>query len=179
MELTEKTLSSEAIYEGKILDLYKDKISLPNGDESTREYIKHRGAVALVAFDENGDVILVKQYRYPIHDTLLEIPAGKLEKGEEILSAAIRELEEETGYKAESLTYLGKMLPAVGYSNEVIHIYLAENLIKTNPHPDEDEFINTIKMPLCKMEEMIDKNEITDSKTVFALYKYKLHKRNG
>ncbi len=174
MDLTEKMLSSELIYNGKILDLYRDKIELPDKKCATREYIAHRGAAAIIAFDENNDFLLVKQYRYPLHKAILEIPAGKLEKGEDPYPAAIRELEEETGYKAGKLVSLGAMHPTVGYSSEIIYLYLAVDLVKTNPHPDNDEFIDLVRVSEDKLCDMIKNGEITDSKTIAAYCKYKL-----
>lgn len=173
MELTEKMLESKQLYKGRILDLYKDRVLLPNGYESSREYIKHRGAVAVIAFDEGGKLILEEQYRYPLHDTVLEIPAGKLEPNEDPTEAAFRELEEETGYKAKEMRLLGRMHPTVGYSNEVIYLYLARGLIKTDTHPDEDEFINLIRMDIDKVYELIRNDTLTDGKTLAAIMKYK------
>lgn len=171
MELFEKTLEVEQIFKGKIIDLTREKIELPNGNTSIREVIHHPGGVCVVPIDENGDVYFVKQFRYPFKSVLLEIPAGKLEKGEEHRVCGIRELKEEIGATAGKFEYLGCLYPTVAYDTEIIHMYLARDLSFGEQHLDEDEFINITKMPLEKAVQMVMANEIYDSKTQLALLK--------
>ena len=175
-ELFEKQLTSEQVYKGKILDLYLDTVELPNGHTSTREYIKHVGAACVVPVDENGNVIVEKQFRYPFGAVLTEIPAGKLDsKQEPHLQAALRELKEETGYEAEEMIYLGEYYPTCAYSDETIHMYLAKGLKKGEQHLDDDEFVDVEKVPLQTLIEQIMAGEIKDGKTQTALLKAYLY----
>ncbi len=171
MELNEKTLEVEQIFNGKIIDLTREKVELPNGNESIREVIHHPGGVCIVPIDENGDVYFVKQFRYPFKSVLMEIPAGKLEKGEDHRTCGIRELKEEIGAAAKRFEYLGCLYPTVAYDTEIIHMYLARELSFGKQDLDDDEFINITKMPLKKAIEMVMANEIPDSKTQLALLK--------
>lgn len=171
-DLTEKRIHTKEIYKGKIIDVYCDDILLPNGNKATREYIKHIGAACVVPLTENGEVLMVRQYRYPFEKVLLEVPAGKLdEKSEDPKAAALRELREETGASAEELTYLGAYYPTCAYSDEVIHIYLARNLSFGETHFDEDEFIEPERISLETLIEMVMRGEIPDGKTQTALLK--------
>ena len=175
-ELFEKQLTSEQVYKGKILDLYLDTVQLPNGHTSTREYIKHVGAACVVPVDENGNVIVEKQFRYPFNAVLTEIPAGKLDsKQEPHLQAALRELKEETGYEAEEMIYLGEYYPTCAYSDETIHMYLAKGLKKGEQHLDDDEFVDVEKVSLQTLIEQIMAGEIKDGKTQTALLKVYLY----
>ena len=174
MDLTERQLSRETIYEGKILHIYRDDVLLPNGRTSVREVADHPGGVAIVALDENDNVLTVKQYRYVFSRVLEEIPAGKLERGEDPREAAIRELKEETGAASAHMTDLGALLVSPGCYGEVLHLYLAEGLTFGAQHPDEDEFLDVVRMPFDRAVELCMTGELTDAKTVIALLKGKL-----
>lgn len=172
-KLREIKLESETIFNGKIVKLTKDKVKCPNGRESTREVINHCGAACVVAVN-NGKIIMEKQYRYPFDEVLIEVPAGKLDKGEEIKECARRELEEETGYHANKLTYMGVFYPTVAYSNEAIHMFIAEDLVKTKTNWDIDENIIIYEDTIEHLLEQIKNDEIKDGKTIAALLKYNL-----
>ena len=178
MVQNEKTLSSELLFEGKVVKLYKDEVELENGYKTGREWIKHPGGVCVVALDEEENVYFVEQFRYPFHTALMEIPAGKLEFGEDHRECGIRELKEEIGATAESFEYLGCLYPTVAYDTEIIHMYLARGLNFGEQHLDEGEFLNVTKIPLSKAFEMVMNNELKDSKTQLAILKaaYKLKK---
>ena len=159
------------IYEGKILGLSVYDITI-EGRKVKREMIEHRGAAAMLAFDENNKVILVKQHRYP-HGYVIEIPAGTLEKKEDPIKCAFRELEEETGYKAKKMTHLISYYPSIGYNTEIIHCFVASGLKKiANLKLDEDEILSVIKMDLKKIISMIKSGKIQDSKTICAVMTY-------
>lgn len=167
--LIEKTVSSEIGYKGNFLTLKKDIALLPNGHEASREYIVHPGASAIVALTDDGNLILEKQYRYPIKAVTLEIPAGKRDGDEDPLICAKREFAEETGYEASSWTKIGAIATTVGFSDEVIHLYLAKGLVEGSQHTDEDEFINLVKIPFDEAVSMIYRGEISDAKTICAI----------
>lgn len=169
--LIEKKVSSEYIFDGKLLQVYRDTISLPNGNEATREYIKHQGAVAVVPVTDDNEIIAVRQYRYPIGRVTIEIPAGKLDKGEEPLTAAKRELSEETGVESADIEYIGGLYPSVAYTDEIIHMYVAKNLKYGEMHTDEDEFLDVVKIKIDDFVDMVLKGEIMDSKTQAAVLK--------
>ena len=172
MEFTEKQVSSEEIYKGHIIDVYRDEVELPNGKLGVREYIRHVGAACVVPINEKGEVYMVRQFRYPFGRPLLEVPAGKLDgKNEDPAHAALRELSEETGVAAAELTYLGPFYPTCAYSDEVIHIYLAKGLTFAETHPDEDEFVETAVYPLKTLVDMVMRGEIEDGKTQVSLLK--------
>ena len=169
-DLVEKTCSSENIFDGTLLHVRRDIVRLPNGKRAVREWIHHPGAAAVLPVLLNGNVILVRQYRYPIEKVTLEIPAGKLDAaGEDPLRCARRELSEETGYTAEHYEKLTTIATTVGFSNEYIHLYLAQNLSAGSQHTDEDEFVHVIQMPLTQALELIKTGEIMDSKTIISL----------
>lgn len=169
-DLIEEKLSSEDIFDGVLLHVKRDYVKLPNGNRAVREWIKHQGASAVIPVLPNGNIILVRQYRYPIGKVTLEIPAGKLDNiNEDPLVCAKRELSEETGYSANKYTKLHKLATTVGFSNEWIHIYLAEDLIKGQQHTDDDEFINLVEMPLSEAVDLVIKGEIFDAKSVTAI----------
>ncbi len=169
MIFEEKQISSELIYEGKILNVRRDKVTAKKG-KATREIVEHNGAVAMVAITAEKKVLMVKQYRYACHDTVLEIPAGKIDKGEtDPLNAAIRELKEETGYTAEHIHYLGKINPSVGYSEEVIYLYAMTGLTAGEQDLDEDEALDVLEYPFDEAYHMAARGEIIDAKTVAAL----------
>ena len=169
MELNEKTLNKNTIFKGKILNLRSDTALLPNGTTAVREVIEHSGGVCVAAIDENDNVLMVKQFRMPFNKVLLEVPAGKLNKNEDIFEAAKREFNEETGYIANKLTYMGEFYPSVGFLTEKIHIYIGEDLVKECQHLDDDEFLNVEKYNIDTLYNMVLKNEIRDSKTVIAI----------
>lgn len=169
-DLIEKKISEEAIFDGTLLHVRRDMVRLPNGDEAVREWIRHPGASAVLPFFENGDVLLVRQYRYPIGEVTLEIPAGKLDApDEDPLACAQRELSEETGYRAAHYEKLTTIATTVGFSNERIHLYLAHELTAGKQHTDPDEFINVVRMPLDEAIAQVKKGEIVDAKSVVAL----------
>lgn len=171
MELWEKKISSKQIFDGKIVKLYVDNVLLPNGESATREIVRHPGAVCVIPVCENGDVIMVKQFRYPFGEVLLEVPAGKLESNEDHLEAVKRELEEESGVVAEKIEFLGTMYTTVAIFDEKIDMYLATGLTFKNAHPDEDEFLEVVKIPLSELVKMVMAGEIKDSKTQIAILK--------
>ncbi len=174
MELTETTLKEDYRFHGKIIHLKVDTVRLPSGNEATREVVEHNGGVCVLPITDAGEVILVRQFRYPYKEVLTEIPAGKLELGEDPFLAGKRELLEETGAVAENYTFLGKLYPTPGYCGEVIHMYMATGLSFGESCPDEDEFLNVIRMPLSEAVEKVLSGEIRDSKTQVALLKAKL-----
>ncbi len=168
----ETKISSEEKFEGKVLRVFRDEIALPNGKTSVREYAKHRGAVAVVALDNEDHVYLVRQYRYAIGRTTLEIPAGKLEESDtDPETAAKRELSEEIGAVAGKFSSLGVYLGSPAILTEKIYCYLAEDLTFGDTHPDEDENLMTVRMPLKDAIACIERDEWEDGKTVFALLK--------
>ena len=160
------------VYRGKIINVRRDEVVFPNGNESSREVVEHRGAVAVAAVDSEGYIYLVRQFRYAFGEELLEIPAGKLEEGEESahLEAAIRELREETGLKADEMDYLGVIYPSVGMLTERIYLYLARGLTQDEMDLDEDEFLNVERIPVGELEKMARRGEIRDAKTLCALF---------
>lgn len=171
MNFTEKTISTKEIYKGRIVHLVEDTVLLPNGKTSGRELVLHNGGVGVIAVDDDKNVLMVSQYRKPYDETVLEIPAGKLEKGENPLDAGLRELREETGYKAENCRFLGKCYPTPGYCSEIIHIYLADKLTFVGQKLDPGEFLEVQKIPLDTLVKMVMDNEITDAKTTIAILK--------
>ena len=168
MEFTEKTINSQLIFDGRVVKLYKDKIELPTGQESLREVVKHSGGVVIFARKEDK-VLLVKQFRYPMKEVLYELPAGKLEIGEDPFEAAKRELEEETGYCANKWTDLGYVYTSPGYSDEKLYLYMAEDLEFTHCHPDEGEILQALEYSYEDVLKMIANGEINDAKTLCAI----------
>lgn len=168
--LREERISGEDIYGGIFLKMKRDKISLPNGEEAVREYLTHPGAVAVVAILDDGRVLLERQYRYPIAKACIEIPAGKLEIGEDHLLCAKRELEEETGYTAKKWSYIRRIHPVISYSTELIDIYLAEDLVPGKSHLDDEEFLDVFAAPLEQLIGWVEDGEITDVKTTISTY---------
>ncbi len=168
----EITFDSELIYDGRIMQVYKDDVILENGKHAVREYVHHNGGASILAADEDDNVYLVTQFRYPYRREVWEIPAGKLEKGEDPLSCAVRELEEETGLKAEHFTLIAELYPTPAYTDERLYVYLATGLTATKSHLDEDEFLSVKKIPLRDALKMAEKGELHDGKTLVALYYY-------
>ncbi|EGQ1705397.1 NUDIX hydrolase [Staphylococcus pseudintermedius] len=175
MHFEEKTISKESIYKGKIIEVEKHKVSLPNNETAYREVVKHNGAVAICALTPDQQVILVKQYRKALEQELLEIPAGKLEPGEDRESAAMRELEEETGYKAKKLTLIGEVYGTPGFSNEKISVYFADNLVEGKVNLDEDEFVEKVLYSLDDVKKAVEARTIEDAKTFIAFQHLLLH----
>ena len=178
-DLIEESLSSKEIFKGVVTHLFVDKVRLSNGKTTTREYIRHNGAVAVVPIDSEGNVYLVEQYRYPLAEVLTEIPAGKLDNPDENpYDAAMRELREETGFVSKKVTYLGEFIGSPAIVGERIWLYLAEELEEGEQDLDSDEFLNVIKMPLETLVEKIMAGEISDGKTAYAALKVNMMK-NG
>ncbi|EOZ4064706.1 NUDIX hydrolase [Staphylococcus pseudintermedius] len=175
MHFEEKTISKESIYKGKFIEVEKHKVSLPNNETAYREVVKHNGAVAICALTPDQQVILVKQYRKALEQELLEIPAGKLEPGEDRESAAMRELEEETGYKAKKLTLIGEVYGTPGFSNEKISVYFADNLVEGKVNLDEDEFVEKVLYSLDDVKKAVEARTIEDAKTFIAFQHLLLH----
>ena len=174
MNLFEKKSSSKSVFEGKIFSVSVDDVELPNGKKSSREIVHVGKASCVLAQLPNGKFILERQYRSPYEKILLELPAGKCEKDEDHKVTAIRELEEETGFFAGTIKYLGKIYPSVGYCNEVIYLYYATDLTKTRETFDEDEAIELQEVTLDELENMILDGTIVDAKTLACILQYKL-----
>jgi len=167
--LDEKILSSEPVYLGKLVKLYVDTVQLPDGTQSTREIVRHPGAVAIVPLLASGEVVLVRQFRGAADRVLLEIPAGTLEPGEEPLAAAGRELQEEAGYRPGKLERLGGEYTAPGYTSEFIHLFLATDLVPSRLAQDADEFLEVVTLPLGEALRQVENGEIQDGKTIIGL----------
>lgn len=174
MDLIEKKISSEKIFDGRILHVRRDTVRLPNGEEASREVVDHPGGVCILALDDQNRALLVSQFRYPYEKVLREIPAGKLEYGEDPREAAIRELEEETGAVAGDFRSLGELYPSPGYCGEIIRMYLARDLTFGETHLDEDEFLDLERIPFDQLTEQVLSGEIKDAKTIAAVLKGKL-----
>ncbi|HHY90302.1 MAG TPA: NUDIX hydrolase [Clostridiales bacterium] len=170
----EKTIRTKKIYEGKIIHLRVDEVELPGGKSSTREIVEHPGAVAIVPVTEDGEIIMVRQFRKAADMFLLEIPAGKLDKNEDPLSCAKRELKEETGYEAQNIELLGSFYSSPGFSNELIHIYIATDLIPGEASPDENEYLSVEKYTIDQLLEMIRSGNLKDGKTIIGVMAAKL-----
>ncbi|MBO5929370.1 MAG: NUDIX hydrolase [Clostridia bacterium] len=166
MNLTETTTSTKNCFEGKILRVRVDTVRLPNGATATRDIVEHNGAVCVAALTESQELLFVRQYRHPFGKVLLELPAGKLDsKSENPLSAAVRELREETGATAADMRFLGELYPSPGYCDEIISLYLATGLSFGESDPDDDEFLEVERIPLKTAVQMVLENEIPDGKT--------------
>jgi ADP-ribose pyrophosphatase len=170
MDLTEHCINSEVIASGGMLTVKRDQVRLPNGHSSQREYVVHPGAVVVVPLLPNGHVVLEKQFRYPLHQVFIELPAGKIDAGEDILVTGQRELLEETGYSATDWVKLGHQHPCIGYSNEVIHIYLARGLTAGEHQRDDDESLEVFELGFDECLQMVQNGQITDGKTIVALF---------
>lgn len=179
MDFTEKTVSSEEIFQGRVVHLYRDVITLPNGHTSTREVIRHQGAVCVVPVTDAGEVLMVRQFRYPFRRMMLEAPAGKVDPGEDPDAAAVRELSEETGATADELNYVGDFYPSVAYTDEVIRLYIAKGLHFSDMHTDEDEFLQLERIPLGELVELVLSGAIPDGKTQTAILKAWLFEQRG
>ncbi|MBS4096236.1 MAG: NUDIX hydrolase [Sulfuricella sp.] len=170
LDLTEHQISSASVYDGKLLHVREDRVRLPNGKESGREYIVHPGAVVVVPLLDDGDVLLVRQFRYPLRREFLELPAGKIDPGEDTLDCGQRELREETGFAATNWQFLTTIHPCIGYSDERILIYLARDLTEHGHRRDEDEFLENIRMSLNQALQEVREGRISDVKTMVGLF---------
>lgn len=170
MQYTEKTIRTKSVYTGSIIRVEKLTVELPNGKTATRDIVRHMGASAVVPVTPGGAFLLVRQYRKPNEMVSIEIPAGKLDSGEDPESCAIRELEEETGFRAAGVEKLFSMQSTPGFSDEIIHVYLATDLKPGKPNPDEDEFITAFPVSVPDALSMIRDGRITDGKTIAGLY---------
>lgn len=171
LHLIESELSSETIYRGALLHVRKDRVQLPNGNESVREYIIHPGAVVILAFLDNGNLLFERQYRYPLRQVFLELPAGKIDQGEAIIDTARRELREETGYVAAAWEHLGVMHPCIGYSDERIEIFAAHGLqFSGEKQLDHNEFLDVVEISPDEARQAVWDGRITDAKTITALF---------
>ncbi|WP_025872275.1 NUDIX domain-containing protein [Methylobacillus glycogenes] len=169
-DLTEITLSSETIAEGGMLLVKRDQVRVPSGATSQREYVIHPGAVVVIPVLDNGNLLLERQFRYPLHQVFIEFPAGKIDAGEPHFETGKRELLEETGYSASEWIYLGMQHPCIGYSNEVIYIYLARGLVAGQHQRDEDEAMHVFEASLAQCLQMVQNGEMTDGKSIVALF---------
>ena len=174
MDLTEKTIRREDKFQGRILSVHVDTVLLPNGNTSTREVVDHVDGVAVLPLDERNNVLTVTQYRYVFGRTLLEIPAGKLDPGEDPVTGALRELKEETGAVPDTFLPLGRIIPAPGCYGEVLHLFLAKGLHMEEQHLDPDEFLNVERIPFSEMVHRCLNGESEDAKTVAAVLKAKV-----
>lgn len=169
--LIEDTLSSEQVWRGKLLDVRRDQVSLPDGQHGVREYVVHPGAVVIIGVLDDGRLLFERQYRYPVGQVFWELPAGKIDPGEDILDTARRELLEETGYRAGEWRYLGVMHPCIGYSNERIEIFLARGLVQESaPQLDHGEHLEVLAVSLEDAVAKIRDGSLTDAKSITALF---------
>ncbi len=175
MDLTEKKLSGEEKYRGVIVSVTLDRVELCDGRETLREVVHHPGGVGVLPLDDEGNCCMVRQFRYPVGDTVLEIPAGKIDHHDDHLATAVRELSEETGLSADEFIDLGCCFTSPGYTDEIIHVYLARGLHRGRSHLDEGEFLNVEKVPFDALLKMVMENRIIDAKTVIAVTKARLY----
>lgn len=168
--LAETTLDSEQVFKGVLLDVRRDRVRLPDGAESTREYIRHPGAVVVVAVQLDGQLVFERQFRYPLRQSFLELPAGKLDPGEDLQKCAERELREETGFEASEWKHLGVIHICIGYSDEHIEVFLARGLTQVGNQLDEEEFLEVLSMSVSDAEQGVLNGKITDAKTISALF---------
>ena len=179
MDLTEKTLESRRLFTGKIINLCLDKALLPDGTTANRELVQHPGGVSVAALTENNEIYMVRQFRYPYQEILLELPAGKLERGENPFEAVKREQREETGTTAEEYRYLGEVYPTPGYVDETIRLWACRVKARGEMDLDDDEFLEVEKIPLQKAVEMVLQNDIRDAKTQIGILKTKFLVEKG
>jgi ADP-ribose pyrophosphatase len=168
--LAETTLASEEVFDGVLLKLRRDRVRLPDGNAAVRECIRHPGAVLILAQRDDGRIVFVRQFRYPVGQSLLELPAGRIDPGETLLDCARRELVEETGFQARDWQRLGMIHPCVGYSDERIEIFLARGLTEVGARPDADEFLEILHLGIDEAEQAARDGRITDAKTICALF---------
>jgi ADP-ribose pyrophosphatase len=170
MNFYEKTVRVDSIFKGKVIRVDVEHVELPNGNITTREVVRHPGAVAVIAFTPENRLIAVRQFRKPLNKTIIEIPAGKLEQGENPLACAKRELLEETGYKADSMKFVTSFYTSPGFADEFLYIYEAEGLTAGNAEPDADEFVDLLELDLEEANRSIQTGQIIDAKTILAIY---------
>tara|TARA_Y100000590_G_scaffold16040_1_gene19444 strand:+ start:248 stop:790 length:543 start_codon:yes stop_codon:yes gene_type:complete len=168
-DLKESTISTTVVYKGDFLDVRQDEVLLPNGETAAREWINHPGAVVIVPILPNGEIALIKQFRYAAGSEFIELPAGKLDAGEDPEECALRELEEEIGYRANKINFLANIHPAIGFTNEIMGVFLAENLEKTEHNRDNDEFLELVPTTLTEALNLVWENKITDVKSIIGL----------
>ena len=173
MKFFEKQLETETVYEGRIVDIKRDVVLLQNGNEADREVVLHPGGVGIIPVTHDGKVLMVRQFRYPMEEELLEVPAGKLDSGEDPLECAVRELSEETGCTAGRYVDLGKIYPSPGFCRETLYLYLALDLSYGEMHLDENELLSVEAIELDKLVDMIMANELYDAKSIIAIMKAK------
>ncbi|GAA0296614.1 ADP-ribose pyrophosphatase [Gracilibacillus halotolerans] len=176
MSMNEKTLSTQKIFEGRVISVQVDDVELPNGKQSKRELVKHPGAVAIIPITSEGKIVMVKQFRKPLEKEIIEIPAGKLEEGELPEVTARRELEEETGYTTNKLEYIQSFYTSPGFADEILYVYMTNELkaMTEKASLDEDEFVELMEVKLEEAEQLIKEEKIHDAKTVFAVMYLKL-----
>ena len=179
MDLIEKTIETKEIFKGKIINLSVDKVILPNGKEATREVVSHPGGVCLAALTQENELMFVKQFRYPYKKVVLELPAGKLELGQNPLENGKRELKEEVGAIAKEYVSLGSLYPSPGYCGEIIHLFFCRITKFGNTCPDDDEFLDIIKIPIEEAVDMVLNNEIPDAKSQTAILKTSMLIKRG
>ncbi len=173
MEIAEKIIDSQLIYEGKIIKVYNEKVLLPNGNISARDIVKHKGACTILA-EKDGEILFIRQFRTALNKIIYELPAGCIEENEDIFDCAIRELNEETGYEAHDIRHLSSVYSTPGFSDEIIHIFSSDNIVKSKHKKecDADEFIDVYFIAKSKVLEMIISGEINDAKTICAIFLY-------
>ncbi|WP_035101893.1 NUDIX hydrolase [Aneurinibacillus terranovensis] len=177
--MLEKTIESRSIYDGKIIKVKVDTVELPNGKTATREIVNHAGAVAVMALTDDNRMVMVRQFRKPLERELIEIPAGKLEKGEEPEACAVRELMEETGYTADSMELRASFYTSPGFADEIVHLYRAKNLTAGQARPDDDEFVEVLHLTVNEALQFIENGDIRDAKTIMAVYAWQLEQVRG
>ncbi|MDO6386825.1 NUDIX domain-containing protein [Uliginosibacterium sp. 31-12] len=170
MDLTERLIEGGRVFEGKLLEVRRDRVALPDGGEALREYVQHPGACVVIAEVRPGILIFERQFRYPLGQVFIEMPAGKIDQTDSLLGCAQRELLEETGYSASSWQHVGRMHNCIGYSNEKIEIFLARELLPGKPELDEGEFVEVFEMSLDEAEQAVLDGRITDAKTITCLF---------
>jgi len=178
-QFEEKTVSTRHIFQGKVISLQVDTVRLPNGEEATREIVRHPGAVSVLAV-KDGKMLVVEQYRKPLERSQVEIPAGKLDKGtEHPMEAAKRELEEETGYRTDHLQHICSFYTSPGFADEIMHLYFTDKLEKSEMRLDDDEFLVCEEITLEQAREYIREGRISDAKTIMAVYAWQLYEATG
>lgn len=171
MNFTEQKINSELKYQGSVVDVYHDTVQLPNGKTAQRDVVRHCEAVVVLPVLPSGDIVFVEQYRYPLAEVMLELPAGKMDvASEDAESCAHRELQEETGYKAGEIEYLGRLATTPGFCDEIIHVFKATQLSDSVACPDEDEFVRVKKLSVCELRKAVKDGVLYDSKTITALF---------
>ena len=169
MDYNEKTISKERVFNGSVIDVYALRVMLPDGKEARRDLVEHPGAAVIIPFSPNGELYMVRQYRKPLEKTTLELPAGKLDKGEDPKVCAERELREETGLTAKEISHIISINSTPGFCNEVLHMYIARGLEEGEACADEDEFISAEKIPVRELVQKILNHEITDAKSIIGI----------